>query len=130
MRIRAARPRRNVQQCDQELLHSAAPVLEEHGLTESFVILLFGSPGEQLRRSSETASQAIGSVGVFAVFVFLSLFDLGFNDSSFAWSERRSGYSQGISSENRSPPHCREGRGEYSGQFNVNVNVNVNHMKC
>ena len=96
MRVRAARPRRNVQQCDQELLHSAAPVLEEHGLTESFVILLFGSPGEQLRRSSETASQAIGSVGVFAVFVFLSLFDLGLNDSSFAWSERRSGYSQGI----------------------------------
>jgi hypothetical protein len=28
MRVRAARPRRNVQQCDQELLHSAAPVLE------------------------------------------------------------------------------------------------------
>ena len=27
MRVRAARPRRNVQQCEQELLHSAAPIL-------------------------------------------------------------------------------------------------------
>ena len=108
----------------------------EHGLTESFVILLF------LRESRRTPSEVIGDrftgdVGVFCCFCFLSLFELGLNDSSFAWSERRSGYSlfSGHSSENRDKRidhhhHCREGRGEYSVQFNVNVNVNVNHMKC
>ena len=93
MRVRAARPRRNVQQCDQELLHSAAPAWRTR--TESFVILLF------VRESRRTTSEVIGDrftgdVGVFCCFCFLSLFVLGLNDSSFAWSERRSGYSQGI----------------------------------
>ena len=35
MRVRAARPRRNVQQCEQELLHSAAPTHQHAPRTES-----------------------------------------------------------------------------------------------
>ena len=50
MRVRAARPRRNVQQCEQELLHSAAPILSNtlHGLNpknQSFRILLSSPAG-------------------------------------------------------------------------------------
>ena len=59
MRVRAARPRRNVQQCEQELLHSAAPILSNtlHGLNpknQSFRILLSSPAG---------SSEAVRKVG-------------------------------------------------------------------
>ena len=51
MRVRAARPRRNVQQCEQELLHSAAPILTNtlHGLNPKMLPNPSIVPGRELR---------------------------------------------------------------------------------
>ena len=51
MRVRTARPRRNVQQCEQELLHSAAPILTNtlHGLNPKMLPNPSIVPGRELR---------------------------------------------------------------------------------
>ena len=71
MRVRAARPRRNVQQCEQELLHSAAPILTNtlHGLNpKSFRILRSSPAGSseavKLRVQHNAAHDLRGKVAV------------------------------------------------------------------